>query len=189
MLTYLFKRPSAAGGIASSFSIGHLLDWKFRRIATSLGLPVDRKRAQSLKEFPIERARISLMLPLLFAGMATMVGYGWALEQKAMLAGPLILQFVTGFCTGSAFTAMSTLLVDLYPFNPSAVTAASNLIRCLVGAGATASFNPLIERIGIGWCFTVWCLLTVGVSPGLWVVIRWGPAWRERRRRRQASSL
>ncbi|EGE05402.1 MFS transporter [Trichophyton equinum CBS 127.97] len=105
--------PSAAGGIASSFSIGHLLDWKFRRIATSLGLPVDRKRAQSLKEFPIERARISLMLPLLYAGMATMVGYGWALEQKVMLAGPLILQFVTGFCTGSAFTAMSTLLVDL----------------------------------------------------------------------------
>ncbi|KAM5473962.1 hypothetical protein MferCBS49748_000379 [Microsporum ferrugineum] len=166
--------------------MGHLLDWKFKRIARSLGLPVDRKRAQSIKEFPIERARISLIFPFLYAGMAAMMAYGWALDRKVMLAGPLILQFVAGFCIGSSFTAMSTLLVDLYPSNPSAVTAASNLTRCMLGAGATASFSPLIERIGVGWCFTVWCLLTVGFSPGLWAVIQWGPGWREERRQRVA---
>ncbi|KAM5478335.1 hypothetical protein McanCB56680_006457 [Microsporum canis] len=166
--------------------MGHLLDWKFKRIARSLGLPVDRKRAQSIKEFPIERARISLIFPFLYAGMAAMMAYGWALDRKVMLAGPLILQFVAGFCIGSSFTAMSTLLVDLYPSNPSAVTAASNLTRCMLGARATASFSPLIERIGVGWCFTVWCLLTVGFSPGLWAVIRWGPGWREERRQRVA---
>ncbi|EEQ33866.1 Aqr1p [Microsporum canis CBS 113480] len=175
------------GGVLVQF-----LGWRstfwflFKRIARSLGLPVDRKRAQSIKEFPIERARISLIFPFLYAGMAAMMAYGWALDRKVMLAGPLILQFVAGFCIGSSFTAMSTLLVDLYPSNPSAVTAASNLTRCMLGAGATASFSPLIERIGVGWCFTVWCLLTVGFSPGLWAVIRWGPGWREERRQRVA---
>ncbi|KAF3479727.1 uncharacterized protein GIQ15_06703 [Arthroderma uncinatum] len=176
--------PSAAGGVAASFSMGHLLDWKFKRIATSLGLPVDRKRAQNIKEFPIERARITVLFPFLYAGMAAMIGYGWALDRKVMLAGPLILQFVAGFCMAGAFTSTSTLLVDLYPSNPSAVTAASNLTRCMLGAAATASFSPMIERIGVGWCFTVWCLVTVGMTPGLWAVVRWGPGWREERRQR-----
>lgn len=51
-----------------------------------------------------------------------------------------------------------------------------------MGAISTAILNPMLEGIGRGWTFTVLAALAAVASPGLWVLCRWGPGWREERR-------
>ncbi len=47
------------------------------------------------ENFPIERARLRTVpyLLVLYAGCVT--GYGWCLQRRVSLAGPLILQFLS----------------------------------------------------------------------------------------------
>ena len=45
---------------------------------------------------------------------------------------------------------LNVLLVDIYPGQPATVTAANNLVRCLLGAAATAVIKPMINVIGTG---------------------------------------
>lgn len=65
---------------------------------------------------------------------------------------------------------------------PSTAAAAGNLVRCGLAAGGVAAMQPLIDRIGIGWLFTL-----LGIASGVGglishrVVVRKGLQWRQRR--------
>lgn len=41
---------------------------------------------------------------------------------------------------------------------------------------------PMEHAMGTGWAFTLIGALYLVLSPMLWVVMRWGPQWREQRR-------
>jgi len=84
-----------------------------------------------------------------------------------------------------AVMGRQTLLVDSYPLAPSGVTAAQNIVRCFVGAGATAVVQPMLTGIGDGWTFTILGFLVVLTLPPVWVQKRWGPGWREKRALRE----
>jgi hypothetical protein len=73
------------------------------------------------------------------------------------------------------------LQVDSFPEAAATVTAASNISRCLVAAAGTAVIQPMIERMGIGWCFTCVGLIMASMAPGTYISMKWGPVWRERR--------
>lgn len=47
----------------------------------------------------------------------------------------------------------STMLIDLQPGRGSAITGSFNFVRCLLGAAGTATIEPMIQRIGVGWAF------------------------------------
>ena len=158
------------------------MDWNYRRVAKQAGIIIDRKRGDDMKNFPIEKARIQVVWPLLYVGIAAILCYGWAMEQNAQLAAPLILQFIMGLCLTGSFNVMSTMLVDLYPLSPATATAANNLVRCLVGAGGTAVIIQMVDAMGRGPCFTFVAAVVFFTSPLLWVEAKWGPKWREERR-------
>lgn len=82
----------------------------------------------------------------------------------------------------SAFNCLSVMVVDLYPLSPATATAANNLIRCLLGAGATGVIIYMIEAMGRGWAFTFVAGVVAVCSPILWLLERRGPEWREARR-------
>lgn len=174
--------PYASGGIFSSVIIGRLLDYNYRRIARLNNFPIDYKRGNDLRSYPIELARLQIMFPLLVVAISTTIGYGWAMNANVSLAPALILQFILGFTLAGILQVSTTLLVDLYPMSPSTVSASNNLIRCCMGAVSTAILNPLLEGIGRGWTFTLLALLALAFSPGLLLLIRKGPGWREKRR-------
>jgi MFS family permease len=94
----------------------------------------------------------------------------------------LILMFITGFCMTSGFNCLSVMVVDLYPLSPATATAANNLIRCLLGAGATGVIIYMIDAMGRGWAFTFVAGVVLIFSPILWLLERRGPEWREARR-------
>jgi multidrug resistance protein len=173
--------PFGCGCALASFINGRMLDRNYKKVARQIGFAIDRKHGDNLRYFPIERARLEIIWPLLGFGLACVLCYGWVLERNAHLAAPLVLQFFIGLCVNGAFNVLSTLVVDLYPQSPSTATAANNLVRCLFGAAGTAIINIMVDRMGRGWCFTFLALVCIAATPMLWVELKWGPVWREER--------
>lgn len=179
--------PFGCGCALASFINGRMLDSNYQRVARQIGFTIDRKHGDDMRHFPIERARLEIIWPILSLGLACMLCYGWVLEKNTNLAAPLILQFFIGLCVNGAFNILSTLVVDLYPESPSTATAANNLVRCFLGAAGTGIINIMIDHMGRGWCFTFIALVCVAAMPMLWVELKWGPGWREERRVRVES--
>lgn len=164
-----------------------MLDWNYKRTARKHGFVVDIRRGDDLKDFPIEKARLGIIWPTLYTGFASIIAYGWTLEANSSLAGPLVLLFLIGMCLMASINSLGTMLVDLYPMAAATVTAGSNVVRCSLGAGATAVIDPMISNMGRGWCFTFIALLGAATSPVLLVELRYGMKWREARRVRIAA--
>ncbi|KAK4115904.1 MFS general substrate transporter [Canariomyces notabilis] len=178
--------PYGVGCAVAAFLQGLVLDRHYRRIATRIGFPIDYKRGDNdLRGFPIERARIEPVYPILCVGIAAVVAYGWVLQAGHSLAGVLVLLFVIGLCVAGTFSLLNVLVVDLYPDAPATAVAANNLVRCLFGAGGTAVIESMFSAMGRGWTFTFWALVLVVFSPILWALTVRGPQWREERRLRK----
>lgn len=173
----------------ASVVAGHLMDINYKRVAKRIGMTIDIKRGEDMRNFPIELARIQVIQAILYPGIAAILCYGWALQREAHLAVPLVLLSIIGFSLTGTFNVVTVMLVDLYPASPATATAASNLIRCLMGAGGTAVIIQMIDGMGRGWCFTFVAALCFVASPLLWVAVKWGPKWREERRVRVEKHL
>ncbi|KAL9113817.1 MAG: hypothetical protein Q9187_007561 [Circinaria calcarea] len=176
--------PFGVGCAVASILCEKLMDYNYKRIAKAANITIDRKRGEDMKDFPIEKARIQVIWPLLCTGIATILCYGWVLEKEAHLAAPLVLQLIMGVCLTGAFNIMSTMLIDLYPLTPATATAANNLLRCLMGAAGTAVIIQMINGMGRGWCFTFIAAVIFLTSPLLCVELKWGHGWREEQRLR-----
>jgi hypothetical protein len=170
--------PYGFGSVVSAFTTGKLVDWNYRRHAKRLDFPLVLNRKLDLTDFPIERARLEVALPLLYLGSALIIVYSWLLTLNVSLAGPLILLFFIGWCIFAIYQVTAILVVDIYLNNPATATAANNLIRCLFRTGSTAVSIPMLQGIGRGWTYTIAALLFVALSPMLWVLVKFGPGWR-----------
>ena len=137
-----------------------------------------------MRSFPKEQARIQGFIVPLYLGIATILCWGWVLEQNAPLAAPLVLSFIIGFCLTAGFNVMSTMLVDLYALSPATATAANKLVRCLMSAAGTAVIIQMMDGMGLGWCFSLIAAVLFLASPLLLVLLKWGAKWREQRRAR-----
>ena len=174
--------PTGLGSMTASVVVGKLLNWNFRRHAKACGMEITKSRQQDLTKFPIEAARIQIVLPLVYLAAATIVSYGWVMVSHTSLAGPVILLYISAFCMSGSFTGLSTLVVDLNRESSGTATAAMNLVRCLMGAGAVAFVNPLLSAIGLGWTSVLVAGVWIVISPVLIIVLRYGPRWREQAR-------
>jgi MFS family permease len=182
----LIYLPLAVGSTLSAFTTGKLIDRNYRRHAKRLGLTIDRNRQDDLSDFPIERSRIEVSMPIAVVGVLAVIGYGWMVEHNVFLAGPCIMLFIFGYSMTAMFNTMNILMVDIFQGRPASATAANNLTRCLLGAGATAAVIPLTESIGIGWTCTLAAGLWGGFSlPLLVFLMRVGPRWRREAKERK----
>ncbi len=172
------------GGLAAAFTQGKLLDWNYARHARRLGVPVSKSRQQDLTDFPLERARLEISVPLVFLASLLMIAYGWAIDCGAHVSVPIVILFFLGYLSIASFNPLSILIVELHPESPGTATAAMNLVRCLLGAGATAVVLPLVDAIGRGWAYTVVGLVLVAIIPLQVAIIKWGPVWRARQKTR-----
>ncbi|KAK3323390.1 major facilitator superfamily domain-containing protein [Cercophora scortea] len=184
-LCYLPFGLGCCGAVALQ---GRILDWNYRRTARKIGFTIDYRRGDDLSKFPIEKARIQPVVPMLAVGVAATIAYGWVLQAETNLAGPLVLVFIIGLCVSGSFSVLNTLIVDLYPDAPATAMAANNLVRCVFGAGCTAGIEYMLKAFGRGWTYTFWALLLVVFSPILWILTTRGPGWREERRAKKLQA-
>ena len=174
--------PTGLGSMTASFVVGKLLNWNFRRHAKACGMEITKTKQQDLTNFPIEAARIQVVSPLIYIAAGTVVSYGWVMESHTSLAGPVILLYISSFCMSGSFTGLSTLVVDLNRESSGTATAAMNLVRCWMGAGAVAFVNPLLNAIGLGWTSVLVAGVWILISPVMVIILKYGPRWREQAR-------
>lgn len=174
--------PIGVGSVLSAFTTGRFVDWNYRRWCAKLNVPIVKNRKADLTNFPIERARLEVVLPLFFIAVAFIIAYGWVLTKKISVAVPVVLLFFTGYSLTSTFQVLNVLMVDIYPGKPSVATAANNFVRCEIGAVFSAILLPLVDAIGWGWAYTLLALLFVGFVPMLLFVMAKGPKWRKERK-------
>lgn len=176
--------PSGMGSFTAAVVTGRTVDWNFRRLAKSIGMELHSSKQPDLTHFPIEKARLQVLLPIAISASAFTVAYGWSMEARTSLAAPLIFNFCVSFCVSSTFQGTSTLVVDLNQDRPGTATAAMNLVRCWLGAGATAMAIPMINRMGIGWVSVFIAGVWLALSPIILLIIRYGPGWRAEKRQK-----
>jgi multidrug resistance protein len=175
--------PVGVSAAISAIGVGYAVDWNFARHSRRLGISVDdaKQMSRDLGSFPIESVRCEVALPMLALSSVSFIVYGWLLSHHTSVAGPLVMLFFVGFGVNGFFTILSVLMVDVYPQAPATATAANNLVRCWLGAGASAIIIPMINAMSSGWAYTFIALLYVLMAPLLWVIMRWGPRWRSER--------
>ncbi|KAJ4417555.1 hypothetical protein N0V82_006114 [Gnomoniopsis sp. IMI 355080] len=176
----LMYLPMAAGSVAAAFVVGPGINWNYRRHAKRLGMTISKGRQDDLSDFPIERARIEVGLPLLLLATLVLFAWGWALQYRASIAVPAVLLFLMGLGMIGFNNTSSVLIVDMYPGRAGAATAANNLTRCLIGSAATAAITPMINSMGIGWSFTLYGFLYLLGAPMLLLIMKNGIKWRRR---------
>lgn len=104
--------PFGVASFLAPLLTGWLLDWNFQRVASNAGIIINKNRAQSMKDFPLEKARLIIALPMAVLGALALLCYGWVLEVNGPLAAALVLQFVIGISVTGAFQVMNVVIVD-----------------------------------------------------------------------------
>lgn len=179
--------PIGVGGVVSALVMAQLIDWNFRRHERRLLMRSTVRKAEDLTDFPIEKARLELGLPLYLAAASLVIAYGWLLESHVSIAGPIIVLFATSFVLSASMQVLSTLMVDLWPGRSGAATAANNFFRCELGAVASAVIQPMINAMGRGWAYTTFALISAASTPLLAFVIKRGMARRKINLRRKGT--
>lgn len=171
-----------AGSITANLINARFMDWNFRRHATKAGITIDKNKQQNLRYLQIERIRLEIVLPIIFACCAVAVAYGFVIQHAVYLAAPLILLYLIGTTLTCAFQGLSALIVDLNRDTAGSASAAMNLSRCLLGAGASALAVPLEQAVGMGWTSVLAVAVWLAIAPVIPWLIRKGPQWREEKR-------
>ena len=76
------------------------------------------------------------------------------------------------------------LMVDIYPGKPATATAANNVVRCLLGAAASAAIGPMSSAMGRGWAYTTLALIFAVSTLGPVASMRYGIKWRKAKQAR-----
>ena len=153
-------------------------------VAAKYSFPTtDDSTSQSQRlAFPVFHARLRCMIYLFPVSTLPLIAYGWVLEYRLHPAISLILQFFIGGSITIIFNACGTLIVDLHPSRPSTAQASLNIVRCSFAAGGLAALQPIIDAVGVGWCYTI-IASTTGTIATICVIIgrSRGEKWRRKR--------
>ncbi|KAI5465076.1 putative MFS multidrug transporter [Mariannaea sp. PMI_226] len=172
--------PYACGGLVTRWTVGTLADRTFKQCSYQAGITVvcNQQSFDQLRELPLEKARLQLALPLLYASAVALVVFGWLLQACVHIAGPLVALFLLGLLLTGLQNTLNMLLIDLHAEKPATATAALIFFRALASAGAVAGALPLIEHVGMGWTSTAIAGVWLMASLGLWIVYIYGRQWR-----------
>ncbi|KAJ7159064.1 MFS general substrate transporter [Mycena crocata] len=205
------------GMVIGSIFSGKILDWDYQHVRRSLpayaGLEGKGEKAGKPDDaFPIEKvivfattpaslqytgsqltptvqARLRLIPALLVLFIASCIGYGWCIERRTNIAGPLILLTGVGLVVISVMNSIQTLMIDLMPSQGSAITACNNLVRCSLGAALVSAIQPLLDALGAGYSYLLLGGIAALMVPTVYLVVRVGPRCRARRIRIAESQM
>ena len=173
-LTFL---ANGVGSILGTLSTGKLLDKDYKRLKRVFEA---QRGSASQHAFPLEKARLRFV-PLLSAiQCASILLFGWTIAYPARvhIAVPIVSTFITGWTAVSIQSVVTTYLVDVFSERSAAAGASLNLARCLFAAGGTSFVMPLIDRVGVGWAFTICVGVQIVALVGLAVQWRYAGRWR-----------
>ncbi|KAK7001277.1 major facilitator superfamily domain-containing protein [Favolaschia claudopus] len=176
------------GQLVGSWFCGRLLDWDYQRLRLALKEPnveqVDEASGKVDDSFPIEKARLRLLPTFLAFYVVSCIGYGWCIDKRTHMSGPLILLAGGRSLPACVFPPLSYTPSFISSHHPELHTHSAqqnNLVRCGLGAALVSSMQPLLDALGTGYAYVLLGGLSALMTPLLYVVMYIGPRCRARR--------
>lgn len=164
----LLYLPNSVGYIAASVGGGMWSDYIVKRAKDKNGGVM----------IPEERIAENILIAAILFPISLLI-FGWCAQYKTFWLCPLIGTFIFGFASMMIFGTNTTYLVDALPGKGSSGVALNNFVRMILAAVATFVADPMIRGMTVGWCFTLWALLSIVVAFSLVAIKVWGAHWRK----------
>lgn len=127
--------------IVSSLTIGHLTDY------------IRKYCLQNNKQYiPEYRFIFQLFGSLVLA--CGVIGYGWCIEKRKHVISIFVLVSISSIGSTIILNCNTTYLLESSTKQPATFVSIGNCGRNVGAAICSAIINPLINRMGEGWCFT-----------------------------------
>ncbi|KAJ5902164.1 hypothetical protein N7495_002692 [Penicillium taxi] len=174
---------TGAGMILGSTITGKMLDRDYAKIKAAYLDNREKSLQDSTQDedFPVEYARLRTMPIHLFLFVGCAIAWGWCIERKLSIAGPLILQVVLGWTSISILNATMTLMIDIVKKQSSGVIACTNLVRCSLAAVLVSVIDKSTDRLGYGWTYVLLAAICLLLLPLILMEMRLGPGFRRKR--------
>lgn len=154
--------PSGIGTVLGSLISGRILDWNYKRRKVVHDAQYAHLDRYERPKFNLRKVRLELCVFTTVLLICFSVVFGWCLQYKVNIAPILIATFVISFCCVSQLSAITTLLVDMYPGQGSALTSCVNFVRCILAAIGIGVLQRMIDAMGEGGTYTLmagFCLI------------------------------
>lgn len=140
--------------LLGSLVSGIIIDWNYKR---HLKLVENYNHINDGNQIMISlpKARLEITIIPTIVLLCCFIVFGWCFQEKVSIAPILVAAFIFSFCTIFFMSALTTLLVDLYPKQSSSLTSCINLMRCLLAALGVGVMQNIIDAIGVGGCYTL----------------------------------
>lgn len=155
----------------------------------------DKIRKKAIARHPdgkvIPEHRLPIQIFGIIVSMAGILCYGWMIKFNVHVASVMVFSFLAGFGMTWVFVINTTYLTECSPGLPASLVAIAAFFRNTGAAISSVIIEPLISKMGVGWCFTGLALIDFF---GLFMVLalmKFGPKWRhelEERKKAMAAS-
>ena len=157
--------------IVGSLSGGRFSDWKRARAV----------RLSPTGTVDSERRLADQIWGVLLCSAGTLL-YGWFCQYRIHPAAVLISTFLAGFGMTWVFVTSTSFLTECVPTQAASVFALGGLLRNPAAAVAAVIIQPLVGKMGLGWCFTGLAIMDFVLVGGAVVLLKLkSPSWRKQR--------
>lgn len=155
--------PSGIGTVLGSVITGRLIDLNYAKKYKNYMSVYGHLSPEERPKFDLILARLELCIVSTILLILFSVVFGWCLQYRVNIAPILISAFIISYCSVALLSALTTLLVDMFPGHGSALTSCVNLMRCLLGAVGIGVLQDMVDSMGEGGCYTLmagFCLIS-----------------------------
>jgi MFS family permease len=132
----------------------------FSLVAGSLisGRVSDHHRSAFVKnnsnDLPHPEHRLHLQIPGVLISLSGVLMYGWFVHFHIHVASVIVAASIAAFGMTWVFITTTSYLTESFKNTPATLVALASLFRNPAAAVAAVVVDPLISKMGIGWCFT-----------------------------------
>lgn len=105
---------------------------------------------------------------------------GWTNYPSISIYSGLGACFCFGIVLAAMYVSAYEYIIDSYGEHAAIALASITMVRYLIAGGMVLAARPMYESIGVHWAMTLLgCVATV-LTPGPWLLFKWGRRLRER---------
>lgn len=103
---------------------------------------------------PHPEHRLHLQIPGVLISLSGVLMYGWFVHFHIHASSVIVAASIAAFGMTWVFITTTSYLTESFKNTPATLVALASLFRNPAAAVAAVVIDPLIVRMGIGWCFT-----------------------------------
>lgn len=117
--------------------------------------------------------RLHLQIPGIFVSLSGVLMFGWLSHFHIHVSSVIISSSIAAFGMTWVFITTTAYLTESTKNTPATLVALAGLFRNPAAAVASAVVEPLIGKMGIGWCFTGLAFVELAcIASSLWLLLK-----------------